>query len=258
MARASAEGPFSPRATQKQQGRCGSISLVPVRGGAGAELVPGCSAVGEPPASALAVSLQASGDFAPPVSRVGGEAQPGERLGITPKPPCFLRCKARHWDHPALGCSKEPCTQAAPLLPKVTRFYPAFITFPKQQTLCTPWPPRPWQTGDTGKLDLSPGSGMLPVETPRLILFCSHSSRKSNQETRLSGGNKPRGEGREGGRLPPTGTGSRCATLRCKDPFALSEHQDLGFPRLIWSLQTQPCFWPGTVAPTEVLAPCHS
>lgn len=113
-----------------------------------------------------------------------------------------------------------------------------------------------------GKLHLSRGSGMLPAETPRLVLFSCRNVSKSNQETRLSGGNKPRGEGREGRRLPPMGTGSRCATLRCKNPFALSKHQDFSFPQLIGSprLQTQLCFWfwPRTEAPSKALSPCCS
>lgn len=71
---------------------------------------------------------------------------------------------------------------------------------------------------------------MLLAETPQLILFSCRNVSKSNQETRPSGGNKPPGEGREGGRLPPTGTGSRCATLRCKDPFALSRASGSLFP----------------------------
>lgn len=63
--------------------------------------------------------------------------------------------------------------------------------------------PQGQKVGVSGRLHLSPGGGMLSAETPQLILFSRRNVSKSNQETRLSGGNKPPEKGGRAGGFSP-------------------------------------------------------
>lgn len=139
--------------------------------------------------------LGVSGDFVPPSSGAGGEAGPGRH--ISPKPPHFWRWK--HWDHPTLG-RRTTHTRSA----KITHFPLVFTVLPPKAANPAHGTPRP-ESGcqrEAAPLPLV-GGGMLSAETPQLILFSRRNVSKSNQETRLSGGNKPPEKGGRAGGFSP-------------------------------------------------------
>lgn len=103
--------------------------------------------------------------------------------------------------------------------------------------------PQGQKVGVSRRLHLSPGGGMLLAETPQLILFSRRNVSKSNQETRLSGGNKPPEKGGRAGGFSPWVLGPAVLHRGTKTYLLSRKHQDLSFPWLICSphLQTWPC-----------------
>lgn len=201
----------SAHSAREEQGRGWGTSLVPLSGAE--EPVLGCCVVEVALASAQAVTFchQRSEQEAKPSlegkDSVSAQSQPASG-GAKSHPGSTLPVGSTH---------------AAPLPHKITLFSPKFLIFP-------PKPANPaYGTPENGGA-VGCCTSLRVVGCSQLILSSCRNVSKSNQEIRLSAGNKPPGEGEEGGRLPPRGTGSCCATLRCKDPFARSEPQDLAFP----------------------------
>lgn len=93
-----------------------------------------------------------------------------EKDSHQPKAALLLVVQSPRWEHPALHCGRGTAPHAAPPLPKITRFHPAFAVFPECSKPCT-WLHRPRKMGDTGRLQLSLGGGMPLADTPANSLF---------------------------------------------------------------------------------------
>lgn len=154
------------------------------------------------------------------------------------------------------SAAEEPLTPPAPLLPpKKSRFFPGFPVFPKRRSPGDPTAPPSSEIGGHREAAVSAGSGMLPTETPQLILVPCRNVSKSNQETRLSGGNKPPGEGRE---VLPGSAGSPLCHIEMQRPICSLEGTRICFSLADLEPLTPKPAVPGIRAPTEALWPRHS
>lgn len=132
---ASGQGPDSLQATQKQQGRGGSMSWSLSK----ERPLPGCSAVGETPGARPAVS---AGE-----QRLCATSERSRRQNPTRRRRILHQPKDSGGAKPFAAAEEPPRTPAAPLLPEISRFFPEFPVFPKRHN---PWDPTAPPTLGTG------------------------------------------------------------------------------------------------------------